>query len=114
MKSNDKGLCFLFCLLLVPTYVSGGLFSADRPPLIEEFSEDYGVDVTAPIHHYLDERSYFGKRYDKMIGGYVAKDSMLSFYCSTLYHMLTLHLSCDLCAKCNHEQVLLKIYQEGM
>ena len=49
--------------------VSGGIFTAERPPLMEEFSDDYGVDVTAPIHHYLDGRSYFGKRYDKMIGG---------------------------------------------
>ncbi len=56
-------------LILFVSVVSGGIFTAERPPFIEEFSEDYGVDVTAPIHHYLDDRSYFGKRYDKMIGG---------------------------------------------
>ena len=73
--TKDKGLlCALGSLLVVLSIVStvnGGLFTAERPPIIEEFSEDYGVDVTAPIHHYLDGRSYYGKRYDKMIGGYV-------------------------------------------
>ena len=67
-----KGHSFLLRNLIVVVsalMVSGGIFSAERPPLIEEFGDDYGVDVTAPIHHYLDDRSYFGKRYDKMIGG---------------------------------------------
>ena len=30
---------------------------------------DYGVDVTFPIHHYLDSNSYFGKRYAKLMEG---------------------------------------------
>jgi hypothetical protein len=48
---------------------------ADEERFEEEFSEDYGVDITAPIHHYLNPKSYFGKRYDKMIGGCFSKFS---------------------------------------
>ena len=49
--------------------VSFQLFSNLNDPFEDEFPAEYGVDVTAPIHHYLDQRSYFGKRYDKMITG---------------------------------------------
>lgn len=41
----------------------------------EKDGDNYGVDVTTPIHHYLDENSQYGKIYNDFMEGCYAKYS---------------------------------------
>jgi hypothetical protein len=63
---SSKAFYFLI-FLFTKTQASWGI---NRKPIEENFSEEYGVDTTSPIHHYLDKNTFYGQRYDKMISGF--------------------------------------------
>lgn len=68
------GLCLFFNSAVEASFFS----SADsfvNPNINPDDPTDYGVDVTTPIHHHLQGKSYFKDVYDKMMSGCYSKYS---------------------------------------
>ena len=63
----------LFSLILVTNLLSAYCdLWGNSLGTITEFNQDlkeYGVDVSYPIHHYLNPKTMQGKRYNKMMDG---------------------------------------------
>lgn len=63
---------FLLYLSLLALVADGFIEVPDwlkKPPAPEKNGDDYGVDVTFPIHHHLDRSSEYGQRYRTMMNG---------------------------------------------
>jgi len=61
-----SALLFLFLLLPSPSsgsWLRGLVWGSSKEP------NDYGVDVTYPIHRFLQSDSYYGKKYQELITG---------------------------------------------
>lgn len=54
--------------ILFPSLVVGILWSKSKEFPVKD-GDNYGVDVTFPIHHKLDSSSMYGKAYDRMMKG---------------------------------------------